>query len=572
MKNLPRIAGLIFIHGSFARPFLNMLLDSEIDQTWREYFSAIKYKWEKDYEKSLKSSKAGLRRLKRVHGDSFDPDESADSRKFQVLRRYTKDKTLYYLLMMEELSVLMKYPDGKNDEILRKLERSYSRMPQLPREMAKSIFLNYRAIMNTGRFKPRGGKVDPQAEVFVLIGNAKNMIRKGRLSKAFPLFKRAAKIAKEIPHPTGFVGCLNDMAWYTMKVHPRVACRVAKGAVYWGGWYKEKITDIFYTLDTLFEIQLNSRDGSILTTSELMNESKELLPVGNGWGTLSHYEDLLVRSSKFVPDYERSSYRNTQDLRRWLENLGSISQIHKISGISRANLYSIINGKTDTVRGETLKKLLTAMVGKRDFDLPFAVFNEKIKAKIEKDFENAVNTLDGMDPEERGVRMFFAYSAKVSRRKSLPYLSRKGVLKKMFDLCARMGDFKEFASRRYETMKFVHEAVAEMHPFFEARRDLVMEFFGRLTVEKRKILIEAYLGSDEERREVGDRFMRNYVRYDIDWGIKLKLPEEIKGFSKKYDLDGTLSTVAFWALEKKEMKNFLKLKGTKRKAPSLQRP
>ena len=66
-------------------------------------------------------------------------------------------------------------------------------------------------------------------------------------------------------------------------------------------------------------------------------------------------------------------------------------------------------------------------------------------------------------------------------------------------------------------------------------------------VKKLWEFIQGYIRLDEYDRKLMDRFLRNYGRYEgIRFGMRVKGPEVVRKFAKKYHLEIQPSFLAYW--------------------------
>ncbi len=539
-RRMPKINEVVATFGSYSKPFLNMCLSNEeISPVWKMYFKSLSLSWKNRHSEALK-----------LIEDAMD---------------FSVDKTTYYFLLSRKLTLLLQLKDERGDRVYKKLSTEFELIPPIARKHVITTMLNYRAIRKIEgiedfkRLRVWGKKYeeDKSILIFVLLGKARDRVKSGNISKSFSLFLEAFRIAKNIPHPIGIVDALNDMAWYMRMRHPYWACEMAKRAVYWAGWYSEDIANVFYTLDTLFECQRLSNDVNLYETACVILLTSEYLPKGDGRGTQGHYHDRIESCKHILPDFKISRYENNREIGEYLITyVNTISSAAKKCGITEKSISCILRTKTKEVRGETLRKLIVGLKIKPDVSSPFAIQNEYVKAAIEDEFHGSIGKIEKMNSEEREVYLISTYTAYLDRRKSLPYLSRKGKLKEAMGLLEDMKKFKEFMFKRYETMIFVNSMI-QAHPFIQARKDLANEFLERMPRRTRERFIQGYLTLDEKEREVIDRFSRDYIRYDIRWGMRIKIPKEMERYAKSLRLKKTPAALAYWALDEERKRTKL---------------
>ncbi|MDI3495815.1 MAG: hypothetical protein PWQ72_1942, partial [Pseudothermotoga sp.] len=98
-------------------------------------------------------------------------------------------------------------------------------------------------------------------------------------------------------------------------------------------------------------------------------------------------------------------------------------------------------------------------------------------------------------------------------------------------------------------MEFVVSMV-KAHPFIEGRKEAVKKALERMKGKKLERFALRYIDLEESDRKLLDRFLRNYGRYDgVRFGIRLKGPEVMREFARKYSLKVQPSFAAFWCEE-----------------------
>ncbi len=563
-RKVPRVVNLIDTFGSFSEPFLNMILDSgNLKYGWKKYFTALKLSWKNKFSLALNEINEGLKVCQ-------------------------KDKTLYYLLLSRKLHTLMGMKDPQGDLIYANLMKNESNIPFTARKYVMPILLNYRSIRKIEegvkelrRARIWGGKYvdDRRTQIFLFLGKAREKIEIGEITEGFSLFLKSFRIASHIPHPLGITDSLNDMSWYMRKTHPYWACGIAKQAVYWAGWYKEDVTSVFYTFDTLFECQEIVNDYQLYKSANVMLLAIKHLPHGTGRETQEHYYDKINFCERIVPNFKISEYENSKSLRKYLKSkMRSATYTQKISNVGKANILAILNGRVKKVRGDTLRKFVRALkLNLSPDNCPFPIWNEYVKVKTEKDFLKSVEKLKKIKNDQRQIDLVITYMTYLDRRKSLPYLSQSGKLEKVFTLLENLEKFKDFTSKSYEMMEFVCNMTNKMYPFFQARKDLAKKFIKNMPKMAKEIFIKRYIEMSANRpfivendREAIDKFARNYIRYDINWGINLKsmkLPQVdhsqrivLERIMQIFHLRKIPALLAYYALEdENEKKRLLKV-------------
>ncbi len=231
---VPQVIDVLMKYGSFARPLVNWALSNDkLNSAWKEYFKAIRYDWQKEYTSELKCIERGIKRCK-------------------------DDKTVKYLLLALELSILQNLKKPEGNRLYIQLRREFHKVPKLARKTVATALLSYPSLNTNETDLPKTRlwsqyyQNDMSTQVFILLGKAREKIKTGNITEGIALYFKGLKIAKTIPHPTGIIDSLNDSAWYIRHSHPHWALRLANQAMYWVGWYREDARGVFGVFDTFF--------------------------------------------------------------------------------------------------------------------------------------------------------------------------------------------------------------------------------------------------------------------------------------------------------------------------------
>ncbi len=204
----------------------------------------------------------------------------------------------------------------------------------------------------------------------------------------------------------------------------------------------------------------------------------------------------------------------------------------------------IITGKTKKIRGDTLRKIMRFPAGVK---APFPVYNEWVKMEVEASFKEAMERIKEMAPVERERKFLSTYMAQVRRKKL--YISGKDKLQEAFELLGRAEGFEEFMGKRHETMEFVMEMV-KAHPYIEGRKEAAGKALSRMRKRKLEKFACKYIQMEEKDKELFDRLLGSYGRYDgIKFGIKFRRSEVVREFARMYSLKIQTTFAAFWEEE-----------------------
>ncbi|QTA37362.1 hypothetical protein JYK00_06365 [Thermosipho ferrireducens] len=324
-------------------------------------------------------------------------------------------------------------------------------------------------------------------------------------------------------------------------VHQLWAYSISQKAVYWLGYYRETPGNLFGSLDTLFAIEID-----LLFLFSISRTAKVITTLSGP----ERYFKLFEKAKKMITDYRVSSYENTEELRKYLRK---VLKSYRGKNVSMKGICDILTGKTKKVRGNTLKKIIMKKVV--DIEVPSPIYNELIKTELEEKFDKSVRKLENLPHFERKLLFISTYMAQVGREKF--YLSRKDKFKTAYELLKNVEEFGKYMSKRYETKEFVVEMV-EAHPYVEGRKAVVRKAIDRMEIKRLREFVQRYIELDEHDRNLMDRFLRNYGRYDsVRFGIRVKGPEPVSVFAKKYRLKIQPTLLAYWCEDDKRVKRRL---------------
>jgi len=493
-KEISYINKIISTYGSYAKPFLNWILETgKISSTWKTYFWALKLYWKGEYRLAL-------------------------SKLEKALNKCNNSKTLYYLVLTQKLAFLSRVNSKEGVELFHKLKREFPYIPSYVRNITSSTLINYYNSFlssNSSKFRIWSNRYysNPSSLAFVFLGKAGEELRKGNLRRAIFYYVKAFRTSLSIPHPTGIINSLNNISWNLKERHPKFSLSLAKKAVYYCALYREDLSYDFAVLDTLFEVQKINNDLSICETSMIIKHYYKFLSESSGNYDKQHYKKTLEFSKRFC--FDLSSSKNNE---KWLDLNEDI---------------------------------------KPDFNnLSLDIWAELKRISIFKDFWRTIELLNNISKEERKILVLSAFMSLCNRKKLFPSTSKK--IKDILDFSENIKRLINFAKRDFEVMKFL-SYISNDHPFFKARMDLAKKFLEDLYPEKRDLFIDFYLSLEEKGREFIDTFVRNYVRYDRDWHIKIPTPAEIVPFVKEFQLKELPSSLAYFCFEKRERRNFNKI-------------
>lgn len=541
-RKVPNIAYILFKYGVFSKPFLNFILEEKIHRAWKHYFKAQKLEWERNYKNALKEIEEGLKYCK-------------------------KNLTLFYLLYSEKILYLKNLNNPEGDRLFQDLRKNYAKIPSLARKITAPTLFDYFVHkyedlnLQKIRFWSKQYKLDRSSYLFLLLAKARMEVKRN-LRYGISLYFECFKISKNIPHPTGIILSLNNSAWYLKEKHPKFSLKLSNKALYFAGWYREDISNIFFLLDTSLEVQKINNDLSIFETINIINYFEKSLPKGSGWGTREYYKNTIDFAKKYNINIKSKAYENTKELREYLLNLKKaekLSELSKILGITSCNLSLLLRGKTKKIKDKTIRKFMEKLkIPINILETPIPFITEYIKIKIEEEFKNNLEQFLKIPQEER-ILLFISTYMGILRGKNF-YISRKNRLKLFYKtLLEDPQNFINLFKKDYELIKFFNNMVNLQYPLYSARRELVLNFLKGLSKIRRDEFIEFYVNLEEKDRNLIDIFVRNYIRFNRKWKINLPSIIDLEGFIRKFNLRKNPTILSLYYFDSKFQRERVKL-------------
>lgn len=522
---------LLTTYGSFSRPFLNWLLSGQIALAWRHYFLALRFLWQKRSLRALKEINLGIKKCRR-------------------------NRTLYYLLLAEKMNLLDFLKDVEGKALYRKLRLEQKRVPWKARRILMSSLVNYRALDEPSRELPRtrswgkGYAVEESGLIFLHLAKARSLIREGSTKDALALYRSSIDLAKSIPHPTGLIDALNELAWYGRQTDLGHALQIAREAAYFVGYYFEAGSRWTAVFDTLFEVQKSAHDPAIIETAAIFRQLIELAPQAARQSLEERYQRRLEQCPRLQFDLNSSTYLNTPELRESIKvAIPSYSAAQRLCGVARSKLSDFCRGKVQTIRGSTLRKLLQGLAWQPEpCTAPSPLLTEWKRIQLKDRFKRALKAAGTEEQNSLILRLFSTYMAYFDRRRSFPSVARKGQLKKLY---FRLKGFEKWSEGKesWDAVKLVGDAFDSIHPFLQARRDLAYRFLSRFSQKQLYLFISGYLELSEEKKVIMDSFIRNYERYCNFPDLNIQLPKGLSPLVKMFTLNPEAAVIAYHALD-----------------------
>ncbi len=178
----------------------------------------------------------------------------------------------------------------------------------------------------------------------------------------------------------GMSDSLNDAAWYLREYDSEFSLKLAQKCLYIDGQYYEKFNGVINEFDTYHEVLKLTKVECLCENAMILYSIFELIQETAKGYLYKRYEGMLKECLKFITDLEVSSYRSELALIEYLRSrISNITAASNKTGIARHRLRGLLNGKTQTVRGEALRKIITGLKIEVDpLNDPYPIVNEWI--------------------------------------------------------------------------------------------------------------------------------------------------------------------------------------------------
>ncbi|MBC7195589.1 MAG: hypothetical protein H5U37_08040, partial [Caldisericia bacterium] len=342
--------------------------------------------------------------------------------------------SLYYLLLSNLFLISFFLKDKNFEKLYAFIRKNYRKIPSSIRKLLNLYIINYSFLsqnknLNKSRFWSKESDFSPSTKLFLLIGKAREKIKEEKIEEAINFYNRGLKIAQSIPHPSGLITCLNDIAWYSLNLKPLKSLYFSEKGLYYLGYFYEEPKIYFYLLDTSFWIQKNLSYPRIFETKELIDYYNEDEFVKE------RYKNLLDETERFNVNFEKNIYENSEDLRNFLKkHIQNLSSASRKTKVARSKIFNIMKGIAKSVKGTTLRKLILGLNIEFDKDLPYPIYNELVKITIDNLFENSIKYLKNLEKFDGKKILISTFISLFNREKYFKMLSRKDIINKIFDL------------------------------------------------------------------------------------------------------------------------------------------
>ncbi len=521
---VPILSRKIFEFGSYTKPLLNFLLEQKIDLAFKHYLNSLNYIWNREYQNAKREIELGFKKCK-------------------------NNASLYYLLLSNLFLISFFLKDENFKRLYSFIRKNYRKIPASIRKIFTQYMVNYSKLFpnnyfSKSRFWSRDVHFSPSTKLFLFIGKAREKIMEEKIEDAISFYNKGIKIAQSIPHPSGLITCLNDIAWYSLNLKPLKSLYFSEKGLYYLGYFYEEPKMHFYLLDTSFWIQKN------LSYSRIF-ETKELIEIYNSDEFVKErYKNLLEEIKNYNVEFEKNIYENTENLREFLKRyIDNFSLASRKTKIARSKIFNIMKGISKSIRGTTLRKLILGMNIEFEQNLPFPIYNELIKINIDKFFENSIKYFKKLDKIQGKKILISTFISLFNREKYFKMVSRKDVINKIFDLYEKdLNELIDYIKESFELKRFFAYFLSPP-PFIKGRKELILKILNSIDEEKLNKFIYFYLSLKGDEQELFDIFLRNSMRF-LKLSIKLNVEFEnyitLKEFTSLFNINFDSAILSYY--------------------------
>ena len=549
-------------YGQFGRPLMNYLESTSLNDETNEYIEILKLYWDINYDEVIEKIEKDISKLRKG--------------------------SLYYVLLSIKLSALhrLKREQGVKD-IYVELRDNFGDIPQYVRGLVVQSLRNIRELyyesnesMKKIRYWSEEYENNPVDKGFILMADAREKKNEGRYEEATQLNIEAFKALKDVPHPSGIVGSLNNISWWLKDVDKSIALNFSLGLGFYLGYYFDDDNyKIFNSLDTIFQVQKESNDPMMYETAFIF--SKCLSKVDKErYNILKKRCGESINQLKYcVFNLDNNYYLNTKTLRNFIKQEIEKEQVSiKELNISKRTLNDFLSGKTKQIKPNTLRNIIDNLEFEINSSLAIPIIKELKKKDIDKKFEENFYKFMELEVEKQLTKFFTSYlvhyykqEVKLERvikdiesgsliKGRCDYYTRE-LINSIFEKTPNI-DIDLLLTKTQEQKTYTNKDITfKEHPFYLARKELVKKFMKDLNKIHLQEFIEKYIKVDSKRKDMIERYIMNYGRYDeiknIPKELRPKVPKEINVFVKKYTLKRRPSAISFYVFEGKEREKFV---------------
>ena len=560
----------IITYGQFSRPFLNYIVDylknesTKQHEEFIDYIDVLKLKWDAKYEEALEKIEEGIKGLSKGG--------------------------LYYLFLEQKLIILKRLKDVKEVEVIYKeLRDNFGNIPQYVRGLVVESLRNIRELyydsnesMEKIRYWSEAYENNPVNKGFILMADAREKKNEEKYVEATQLNIQAFKTLKDVPHPSGVVQALNNISWWLKDVDKNTALNFTLPLGFYLGYYFDDDNfNVFNSLDTIFQVQKENNDPMMYETAFIFSKVFSKLDYENRQIIWKDYANTIYEVRRFVINIKKGNHKNTKALRNFIKQEIEKEQVSiKELNISKRTLDNFLSGITKQIKPNTLRNIIDNLEFEINSSLAIPIIKELKKKDIDKKFEENFYKFMRLEVEKQLTEFFTSYlvhyyKQEVKLERVIKDIESGSLIKGRCDYYTRELinsifekppniDVDSLLTTNQEQKTYTNKDITfKEHPFYSARKILVKRFIKDLNKAYLQEFIEKYLKADSKQKDIIERYIMNYGRYDeiknIPKELRPKVPKEINVFVKKYTLKRRPSAISFYVFEGKEREELFEI-------------
>jgi hypothetical protein len=560
----------IITYGQFSRPFLNYIVDylknesTKQHEEFIDYIDVLKLKWDAKYEEALEKIEEGIKGLSKGG--------------------------LYYLFLEQKMIILKRLKDIKEVEVIYKeLRDNFGNIPQYVRGLVVESLRNIRELyydsnesMEKIRHWSEAYENNPVNKGFILMADAREKKNEEKYVEATQLNIQAFKTLKDVPHPSGVVQALNNISWWLKDVDKNTALNFTLPLGFYLGYYFDDDNfNVFNSLDTIFQVQKENNDPMMYETAFIFSKVFSKLDYEKRQIIWKDYTNTIYEVRRFVINIKKGNHKNTKALRNFLKQEIEKEQVSiKELNISKRTLDSFLSGITKQIKSNTLRNIIDNLEFEINSSLAIPIIKELKKKDIDKKFEENFYKFMELEVEKQLTEFFTSYlvhyyKQEVKLERVIKDIESGSLIKGRCDYYTRelinsifekplQIDIDSLLTTNQEQKTYTNKDITfKEHPFYSARKILVKRFIKDLNKAYLQEFIEKYLKADSKQKDIIERYIMNYGRYDeiknIPKELRPKVPKEINVFVKKYTLKRRPSAISFYVFEGKEREELFEI-------------
>ena len=414
------------------------------------------------------------------------------------------------------------------------------------------------------------------------MADARGKKNEGNYIEAAKLNIQAFKTLKNVPHPSGMVGALNNISWWLKDVDKNISLNFTFPLGFYASYYFDDDNyKVFNSFDTTFQVQKENNDPMMYETAFIFSKVFSKLDYEKRQIIWKDYTNTIYEVRRFVINIKKGNHKNTKALRNFIKQEIEKEQVSiKELNISKRTLDNFLSGITKQIKPNTLRNIIDNLEFEINSSLAIPIIKELKKKDIDKKFEENFYKFMELEVEKQLTKFFTSYlvhyyKQEVKLERVIKDIESGSLIKGRCDYYTRelinsifekplQIDIDSLLTTNQEQKTYTNKDITfKEHPFYLARKELVKKFMKDLNKIHLQEFIEKYLKADSKQKDIIERYIMNYGRYyeikNIPKELRPKVPKEINVFVKKYTLKRRPSAISFYVFEGKEREELFEI-------------